>query len=67
MLTHTVEFARTHRFLGCMGESFIESCHVKVNVLFYDIHINLRKKHGERLRRSLADISLSAIQTALLP
>ena len=66
MLTHTLEFARTHKFLGCMSESFIESSHVKFNVLKDRVHNNSDHDTKMQLRRSLADMALTAIRTALL-
>ena len=66
MLRHTLEFAQRHKFLGCMSEAFIESSHVKFNVLHDDIHINVKNNVKERLRRSLADMALCGMQAVLL-
>ena len=65
MLTHTVEFAQRHRFLGRMSEAQIESFHAQFNALFHKHHHNQSNNTSERLRRSLADATLRAIQPTL--
>ena len=37
MLTHTVQFAQRHRFLGRMSEAQIESFHAQFNALFHKL------------------------------
>jgi hypothetical protein len=65
MLRHTVEFAERHRFLGRASEAQIESFHAKFNELFHDHHHNRGRHTAERLRRSLADAALRAVQPCL--
>jgi hypothetical protein len=62
MLHHSVEFAERHRFLGRVSEAQIESYHASFNALFHKQHRNQSGNTSERLRRSLADASLRAIQ-----
>jgi hypothetical protein len=62
MLHHTIEFAERYRFLGRISESQIESFHATFNSLFHKQHRNQSSNTGERLRRSLADASLRAVQ-----
>ena len=65
MLHHSVEFAERHRFLGRISESQIESFHATFNSLFHKQHRNMSSNTSERLRRSLADASLRAVQPFL--
>ena len=67
MLRHTVEFAERHRFLGRASEAQIESFHAQFNQLFHDHHHNRGRHTAERLRRSLADAALRAVQPCLAP
>ena len=62
MLHHSVEFAERHRFLGRASESQIESFHASFNALFHKQHRNQSSNIEERLRRSLADAALRAVQ-----
>ena len=62
MLRHSVEFAERHRFLGRASESQIESFHASFNSLFHKQHCNQSSNTAERLRRSLADAALRAVQ-----
>jgi hypothetical protein len=62
MLHHTIDFAERHRFLGRASESQIESFHATFNSLFHKQHRNQSGDTGERLRRSLADAALRAVQ-----
>jgi hypothetical protein len=66
MLRHSLEFAERHRFLGRASEAQIESFHHKFNTLFHDHHYNKGGNTPERLRCSLADASLRAVQPMLL-
>ena len=65
MLTHTVQFAQRHRFLGRMSEAQIESFHARFNALFHKQHHNQAGNTSERLRRSSADATLRAVQSIL--
>jgi hypothetical protein len=65
MLHHTVDFAERHRFLGRASESQIESFHATFNSLFHKQHRNQSSNTAERLRRSLADATLRAVQPCL--
>ena len=65
MLKHSVEFAERHRFLGRVSESQIESYHAQFNSRFHKQHLNKSNDTAVRLRRSLADLSLCAIQPLL--
>jgi hypothetical protein len=67
MLHHAVEFAERHRFLGRVSEAQIESFHAQFNTLFHNHHRNQGGNTSERLRRSLADASLRAVQPFLQP
>jgi len=62
MLRHSLEFAERHHFLGRASESQIESFHATFNALFHKQHRNQSSNTGERLRRSLADAALRAVQ-----
>lgn len=62
MLHHTIDFAERHRFLGRASEAQIESFHATFNALFHIQHRNKSSNIVERLRRSLADASLRAVQ-----
>ena len=62
MLRHTVDFAERHRFLGRASEAQIESFHASFNALFHRQHRNQSSNTAERLRRSLADATLRAVQ-----
>ena len=65
MLRHSLEFAERHRFLGRASEAQIESFHASFNVFFHKHHLNQGGNTTERLRRSLADASLRAVQPLL--
>jgi len=65
MLHHSLEFAERHRFLGRASEAQIESFHATFNSLFHKQHRNMSSNTAERLRRSLADASLRAVQPFL--
>ena len=65
MLRHSVEFAERHRFLGRASEAQIESHHAAFNALFHKQHRNQSGNVSERLRRSLADAALRAVQPFL--
>jgi hypothetical protein len=62
MLRHSIEFAERHRFLGRISEAQIESYHASFNSLFHKQHRNQSSNVSERLRRSLADAALRAVQ-----
>jgi hypothetical protein len=62
MLHHSVDFAERHRFLGRASEAQIESFHASFNALFHKQHRNQSSHTAERLRRSLADATLRAVQ-----
>lgn len=66
MLRHTVEFAERHRILGRVSEAQIESFHAQFNAIFHKQHRNMSGKTAERLRRSLADAALRAVQPCVL-
>jgi hypothetical protein len=66
MLHHTVDFAERHRFLGRASEAQIESFHAQFNTLFHKHHLNQGKNTAERLRRSLADAALRAMQPSAI-
>jgi hypothetical protein len=65
MMHHTVDFAERHRFLGRASEAQIESFHATFNALFHKQHRNQSSNTAERLRRSLADATLRAVQPFL--
>jgi hypothetical protein len=65
MLHHTIDFVERHRFLGRISESQIESFHASFNSLFHKQHRNMSSNTSERLRRSLADATLRAVQPFL--
>jgi hypothetical protein len=65
MLHHTIDFAERHRFLGRVSEAQIESFHATFNSLFHKQHHNQAHNTAERLRRSLADAVLRAVQPFL--
>jgi hypothetical protein len=67
MLHHSVDFAERHRFLGRASEAQIESFHASFNALFHKQHHNQSSNTAERLRRSLADATLRAVQPFALP
>jgi hypothetical protein len=62
MLKHSLEFAERYRFLGRASEAQIESFHATFNSLFHKQHRNQSSDTSERLRRSLADGTLHAVQ-----
>jgi hypothetical protein len=66
-LHHSVDFAERHRFLGRASEAQIESFHAHFNALFHKQHRNQAGDATERLRRSLADATLRAVQPFVLP
>ena len=65
MLKHSLEFAERYRFLGHASEAQIESYHAQFNTLFHKQHRNMSNNTSERLRRSLADATLRAVQPIL--
>jgi hypothetical protein len=65
MLHHAVDFAERHRFLGRASEAQIESFHASFNALFHKQHRNQSGNTEQRLRRSLADATLRAVQPSL--
>jgi hypothetical protein len=67
MLHHAVDFAERYRFLGRASESQIESFHARFNLLFHKHHLNKGKNTAERLRCSLADTALRAVQPLVSP
>jgi hypothetical protein len=67
MLHHTVDFAERYRFLGRASEAQIESTHATFNTLFHKQHRNQSSNTAERLRRSLADATLRAVQPFINP
>jgi hypothetical protein len=67
MLHHAVDFAERHRFLGRASEAQIESTHATFNTLFHKQHRNQSSNTAERLRRSLADATLRAVQPFINP
>lgn len=66
MLTHTVEFAERHRFLGRAAETQIESFHFPFNTLYHKHHFNQAHNTAERIRRCLADTALHAVQAVIV-
>lgn len=56
MLTHCVEFAQRHNYLGRYSESRIENCHSLVNNLRENNHSNLGSNEKEKLRRCSVSI-----------
>jgi hypothetical protein len=66
MLHHTIDFAERHRFLGRASEAQIESFHATFNALFQKQHRNLASNTTERLRRCLADATLTAMQPIIV-
>lgn len=67
MLHHTVDFAERYRVLGCASEAQIESYHAQFNQLFHYNHRNMARNTPERMRRSLARSSTSAMRRVILP
>jgi hypothetical protein len=67
MLRHSLDFAERHRFLGRASEAQIESFHATFNTLFHKQHRNQSSNTAERLRRSLADATLRAVQPFINP
>ena len=65
MLLHSLEFVERWRLLGRVSEAQIESSHATFNALFHKQHCNQSSNIAERLRRSLADASLRAVQPFL--
>jgi hypothetical protein len=65
MLHHAVDFAERHRMLGRSSEAQIESFHASFNAMFHKQHRNQSSNTAERLRRSLADATLRAVQPSL--
>ena len=64
-MVHSLEFAERHRFLGRASEAQIESNHAALNALFHKHHLNMAHNVSERLRRTLADAALRAVQPFL--
>ena len=67
MLRHSLEFAERHRFLGRFSEAQIESHHYQFKKIFNQQHLNMSHDEPERLRRSLADKTLHAVQPLVVP
>jgi hypothetical protein len=67
MLRHAVDFAERNRFLGRASEAQIESFHASFNALFHKQHRNQSSNTAERLRRSLTDATLCAVQPFAMP
>jgi hypothetical protein len=67
MLRHSLEFAERHRFLGRASEAQIESYHYQFKRLFHQQHLNMAHNEAQRIRRSLADSTLRAVQPFTLP
>lgn len=65
MLRHAVEFAERWRFLGRASEAQVESFHHTFKKLFHQHHHNQSRNPAERLRRSLADTALAAVEEAI--
>ena len=65
MLRHSVQFLNHYRYLGLVSEAPLESFHAQFNNRFHSHHYNLGRDISERLRRSLADTTLSTIQPLL--
>ena len=62
MLTHCVAFVKEWKVLGKVNESQIESYHAQFNRVYNNNHYNMGRHHGERMRRTMADLCLNAIQ-----
>jgi hypothetical protein len=54
MLLHASEFASTHKLLGRLSESAIESSHAEINELYNKHHHNQTKHPEVRISRSLS-------------
>ena len=67
MLKHSLEFAERHRFLGRVSEAQIESYHYQFKKRFNQQHLNMSHDDPERLRRTLADKTLHAVQPLVVP
>jgi hypothetical protein len=65
MLKHTLEFAERYRFLGRASEAQIESYHYQFKTLFNEQHLNSAHNESLRMKRSLADTTLRAVQPFL--
>jgi hypothetical protein len=62
MLRHSLEFAERYRFLGRVSEAQIESYHYKFKALFHNNHRNSAHNKSQRIRRTLSDTTLRAVQ-----
>jgi hypothetical protein len=60
MLIHAGEFIQRWKFLGLVGESKLESIHVKVNQLYHNLYYNLGDLLGMKEERILDDSHLIA-------
>jgi hypothetical protein len=65
MLSHVEGFTQQYGELGAFGEARIESCHAEMGLKIQRHHYNVGANLGEKLRRSLADVSLIRIQPVL--
>ena len=65
MLKHTLDFVEQWRILGRASEAQIESFHVQFKTLFNEQHINSAHDESLRIRRTLADTTLRAVQPFL--
>lgn len=66
MLGHSIDFALKHGAVGRYSEARIESHHAQFNRKQCHTHNNQGKNMSGKLRRSLADLTLQALQPALL-
>jgi hypothetical protein len=65
MLKHTLDFVEQWRILGRASEAQIESFHVRFKTLFNEQHLNSAHNESLRIRRTLADTTLRAVQPFL--
>lgn len=65
MLKHTLDFAEQWRILGRASEAQIESFHAQFKTLFNKQHLNSAHDESLRIRRTLADTTLRAVQPFL--
>jgi hypothetical protein len=65
MLSHALEFAARHHLLGRYSEARIESYHAAFNHSTRHTHRNQGSNLESKLRRSLADMALQAVQAPL--
>jgi hypothetical protein len=65
MLLHSLEFAEQWRFLGRASEAQIESYHHTFKEIFNQQHLNSAHNEPQRIRRTLVDTTLRAVQPIL--